>query len=41
MWKEVEKKDADVPYMLDEKRFTVDITEKLRDFEKQLIRAMR
>jgi hypothetical protein len=41
MWREIEKKDADVPYVLDEKIFTRDITEKLRDFEKQLIRAMR
>ena len=41
MWREIEKKDADVPYVLDEKIFTHDITEKLRDFEKQLIRAMR
>ena len=41
MWREIEKKDADIPYVLDEKIFTQDITEKLRDFEKQLIRAMR
>ena len=41
MWKEIEKKDANVPWVLYETKFTGDITEKLREFEKYIIKAMR
>ena len=41
MWKQVEKKDSNVPWVLDESKFTGDITEKLREFEKYIIKAMR